>query len=219
MVPRPRLMRATYWRVPTASAAVLSLMLLADAACRADMLTLNFDVPGALPGKQGAGGWGALVLSFDRAITASSFIFNPDCPTATNGIDEVGDMTTLLRPASGTYNLFATGSTVNGGPNDGQIRGQFQVTITFPDGSPPPKVTDGFWKSKPGSRSDPDFTFDSTADLRFTPEPSTMVLLLTLVLGYGLFVLQRKWRLQHCQPSISQTASARMSHESNWSVA
>ncbi|MCU1238107.1 MAG: hypothetical protein JWP63_6074 [Candidatus Solibacter sp.] len=81
-------------------------------------MTFSFVVPEvpAIQKKQGSGGWGWLVLTFDEPIDGGSFIFNPDCPTAIDGVLNAGDGNQTIRLGPGNYGLGATGADAIVGP-------------------------------------------------------------------------------------------------------
>jgi len=159
-------------------------------------MTFSFTVPEvpAVQKKQGSGGWGWLVLTFDEPIDGGSFVFNPDCPTPIDGVLNAADGNMTIRLGPGNYGLGATGADATVGPGKNL---EFEVTITYDDGTFVPNLTFGYWKSKTA-----DFTYRPQGtlvdgqpirnfDIELLPEPSYR---LPLVLAGGLLVFLGKRR-------------------------
>ena len=112
-----------------------------------------FGAQSASQDKTNPGGWGALVLTFDREIDGGSFIFAPDCPDPVQGTLSDDKKSILLKPI-GLYKIVATGSpAVKDNDDKKKIAETFDVTILYDidanrlDGGVPNLVF-GFWKSK-----------------------------------------------------------------------
>jgi hypothetical protein len=135
--------------------------------CRGDTITddpsitYTFNVPKA-PAKAKPGGWGFLVLTFDRAITSATFVFPPDCSDPTQNPEGfVSDDMKTVQIGPGSYGLGQTGAADPKGGNYGTL----SVTINYPDpAAPPPMIVFksgdntplSFWQFKNGG-----FTFNS----------------------------------------------------------
>jgi hypothetical protein len=167
--------------------------ILGSSDCRAGMLTRSLDVPATLEGKSSPGGWGALVVMFDRPITGGTFTFQPKCPTPLNGNLNPADNTTIqLGP--GGYGLGQTGTELTSppllatDPDLGKKYGKFDFKINF-DGDTEPKIKSAFWQSKPVRSQVRRFDFIEGEDLRSVPEPSALCLALC---SGGLMLLARR---------------------------
>ena len=152
-----------------------------------------FNVP-AVPdsqSKQGSGGWGSLVLSFDRPIDGASFVFGPDCPTPLDGKLSPDGKSILLSPLLATparaYALGPTNSPSDSGKGNFKM---FEVTILYDVDGGLPELIFGYWKSKmtdfvyrpnPGDYGSTSGT-KNLFDLAL-PEPPTVAL---LCLGFAL---------------------------------
>jgi len=170
---------------------------LVSGVCDAAMVTYNLEVPRTPPGKQSPGGWGAIVLQLDAAVTGGSFVFEPECPEpgdgSQNGFLKPGDPT-VIQLGPGNYGLLPTGSEVTqeGSPFFGQERGRLEITLTY-DNEPPPRImfTESFWQSKPRPGGTRTWTFDSEELDTYLPEPSGIALALC---GGGLLMASRRKR-------------------------
>jgi hypothetical protein len=154
----------------------------------------------------GYGGWGALVLTFNKPIDGASFVFDPQCDTPADGFLSADKMSVGLGPAynangfvSGKgYRLGATGTQVPGGdPTD--IFQDFVYTIRY-DGNVAPNLVSGFWQAKPKdpkAGEDPftaNYSGQKNSDLATVPEPSYLPPLLL-----GSVLLLAFWRRRKTQ--------------------
>jgi hypothetical protein len=137
-------------------------------------------VPGSQD-KSAPGGWGSLVLTFDREIDGGSFIFKTDCPDPTDGTLSPDKKSILLKP-SGVYKIVATGSPAV--KDKTKVAETFDVTILYDIDAGVPNLVFGFWKSKltdftyrpnPGDYSNTSAKNDFIFDVPL-PEPSTVPL-------------------------------------------
>jgi hypothetical protein len=182
-------------------------------------ITFYFSVPETLTKTSGGlNGWGALVLTFSAPIDGGSFIFDPNCPTATQGTLNTANVISGVDgstiPAK-TMIQFLPSTTSSGGAgyqlpptgavnSDGVEFQQFAVTIVYDtnskdDGSgnvlPVPTVVIGqsFWQAKP-IKGTP-FTYVDPATVQrngdlLLPEPSFWPVLLVSTLF--LFSIRRR---------------------------
>jgi hypothetical protein len=140
---------------------------------------LSFDVPKAIP-KSNPGGWGAIVLNFDKPITGGTFVFQPECPDPIAGNLNPAD-NTVIQLGPGGYRLGETGETLTSpplldtNPHLGKKYGKLEVKIDYA-GDVAPKLQGGsFWQNKLTASRIRKWNFIPSEDRRI-PEPSALVL-------------------------------------------
>src|SRR5947209_3013193 len=77
-----------------------------DAGGEDQCFSLTFQVPATPYSKQSTGGWGALVLTFDRGIDGGSFIFTPKCADAQDGFIDPTSNSKTIQLGPGAYGLL-----------------------------------------------------------------------------------------------------------------
>jgi hypothetical protein len=161
-------------------------------ASHAGQLMLMFDVPKAIP-KSRPGGWGAIVLNFDRPITGGSFVFQPECPDPIAGnLDPANN--TVIQLGPGGYRLGETGETLTSppladtNPHLGKKYGKLEVKIDYA-GDIEPKLQGGsFWQNKLTASGQRKWNFIPSEDRRI-PEPAALAL---VILGAGVLATGRQ---------------------------
>jgi hypothetical protein len=138
--------------------------------------TFYFMVPPVnYAGKGPPGGWGGLVLTFDRQVDGASFIFDPNCPTPIDGVPQDPLNIVTMRFSNRSYGFLPTDSPVRN--QQGQFYSVFVVTVMYDPESGEPSLVLGtvdapksFWQGKPKNQG-----FGFQGDDGFSalaPEPS-----------------------------------------------
>jgi hypothetical protein len=152
--------------------------------CSAGSITYSISVPKHPFEKSSPGGWGALVITFDKPASSTSFIFTPKCDTPTPGAGEPSSDGLTWQLGPGGYKLLPTGSKVKPDDPKSPVYGAFLVTVNFVDDEVP-KVASAFWQSKLTTGKPPETTWTfvphqdmmaKVSDFSTVPEPSSLTL-------------------------------------------